>query len=234
MALKDELADEVKKIFEDKWEERDGQKVPETEDIQLGNHAVKLDGTVLYADLTDSTNLVNSYKPHFAAEVYKSYLFCAAKVIRNQGGVITAYDGDRIMAVFIGDKKNTAAATAGLQICGVVQNLINPAIKKQYPTTTYKLDQSVGIDTSPLYIARTGTRGANDLVWVGRSANYAAKLCSLRIGAYKTWITSDVYLKLNESMKYYTAGGVKTNIWTLHTWKKMDIKIYASRCLMPV
>jgi len=38
-----------------------------------------------------------------AAEIYKTYLHCAAKIIRSEGGSITSYDGDRIMGIFIGD-----------------------------------------------------------------------------------------------------------------------------------
>src|SRR5271166_3102827 len=106
--LGQQLEHEVKRIFREIWAVRDGQKVPESEDLQLGNDAVRLDGTVLYADLDGSTDMVNSHSPEFAAEVYKSYLHCAAKIIRDEGGVISAYDGDRIMAVFIGGSKNTS------------------------------------------------------------------------------------------------------------------------------
>jgi hypothetical protein len=49
MSLVDELADEVESIFAGQWKVRDGQKIPETEDIQLGNHAVRLSGTVVSA-----------------------------------------------------------------------------------------------------------------------------------------------------------------------------------------
>ena len=105
MSLGEDLADEVQKIFKEEWSTREGKKVPESADLALGNDAVKLDGTVLYADLDDSTNLVDYYKPAFAAEIYKAYLNCAAKIIRSEGGVITSYDGDRIMAVYIGGVK---------------------------------------------------------------------------------------------------------------------------------
>ena len=170
------LEDEVKKIFRDAWTARDGQVVPSSEDLKLGNDAVKLDGTVLYADLDGSTDMVNSYKPEFAAEVYKAYLHCAAKIIREEDGAITAYDGDRIMAVFIGSSKNTNAARAALKINYTVNEIINPATRKQYPTTTFTLKQCVGVDTSKLLVARTGIRGANDLVWVGRAATHATTL----------------------------------------------------------
>jgi class 3 adenylate cyclase len=54
-------------------------------------------------------------KHRFAAEIYKTFLHCAAKIIRSEDGVITAYDGDRIMAVFIGNAKNTSAVRAALK-----------------------------------------------------------------------------------------------------------------------
>jgi hypothetical protein len=92
----------IDEILTHTWEERKGIKIPNSEDVQLGNHAVNLDGTVLYADLVDSTGLVRGYKNWFAAEIYKMYLMVASELIRNNGGYITAFDGDRVMAVFIG------------------------------------------------------------------------------------------------------------------------------------
>lgn len=109
MSLGDDLAKAVEAVFRKQWTTRKGQKVPESEELRLDNDAVTLEGTVLYADLDASTNLVDSYKPTFAAEIYKTYLHCAAKIIRSENGVITSYDGDRIMAVYIGKSKNTSA-----------------------------------------------------------------------------------------------------------------------------
>jgi class 3 adenylate cyclase len=230
MALAEEIKAEVKKVLGDQWTTRDGEVVPESEDLKLGNDAVKLDGTVLYADLSASTALVDGYKPHFAAEIYKAYLYCAAKIIRSEGGAITAYDGDRVMAVFIGGTKNTSAARAGLKINWVVKNLINPAIKEQYPNTTYEVRHTVGIDTSKLFVARTGIRGSNDLVWVGRAANYAAKLTALSPD-YPTRITSEVYSRLQDSAK--TSQG--KSMWETATWTDMNgITIYRSTWSWPV
>jgi len=225
MALLDELEAAVAKIFADVWQTRDGQKVPVSEDIQLGNHAVKLNATVLYADLTASTPLVNAYKPEFAAEIYKTYLYSAARIIRSLGGAITSYDGDRVMAVFIGDGKNSAAAKCGLQINWAVKNIIQPALKNQYPKSTYAVRQVVGIDTSELLVARTGIRGSNDLVWVGRAANYAAKL-SAESADYPTWITSDVYSMLNESSKY--GGNPRRDMWVRRNWASQRGYVYTS------
>src|SRR4051812_22213162 len=112
MGLKDDLKKEVTAIFQAAWTTRDGTTVPLDESIKLSNDAVKLTGTVLYADMADSTKLVDGYPNWFAAEIYKTFLYSAARIIREEGGFITAYDGDRIMAVFIDSPKNTAAVRA--------------------------------------------------------------------------------------------------------------------------
>lgn len=224
MTLK-ELIAEAEDTFKTKWETRDGRKVPEPEEVNLGNDAVTLDGTVLYADMTDSTGLVNGFKPWFAAEIYKSYLAGASKIIRNNGGWITAFDGDRVMGVFIGAIKNTSAAKAALQINAFVAEL-NLVIKRAYPDTGYVLRQSVGVDASSLFVARTGVRNHNDLVWVGRAANYAAKLCSLGTDTFPTHVTEAVFSKLADDAKF--GGQSRRMMWEKTIWNATGLVVYRS------
>jgi len=53
MGLRDELEEEVGTIFRKVWTERDGEVVPSEDSIKLGNDGVKLDATVLYADMAE-------------------------------------------------------------------------------------------------------------------------------------------------------------------------------------
>lgn len=230
MALSDDLKADVAAIFKEVWKVRDGTAVPQPEDLKLSNDAVRLDGTVLYADLAGSTQLVDSEAPEFAAEIYKSYLRCAAKIIRAEGGEITAYDGDRIMAVFIGDSKNTSAVRTAMKINWARIFIVNPAIKAQYSSKEYQVRHTIGIDTSKLFIARTGIRGSNDLVWVGRAANYAAKLSALD-AEYPTWITGTVYDSMHASVKE-TNG---KSMWEQRSWTAMDnMRIFRSNWNWPL
>src|SRR5947209_4683028 len=98
MGLTSDLESDVKEVFAMRWETRVGEVVPEAEHLRLGNDAVTFEeaAILLYAHLAESTALVNAKKNHFAAEVYKTYLHCAANIIRKNDGVITAFDGDRI------------------------------------------------------------------------------------------------------------------------------------------
>jgi len=225
MSLGEELADQVAEIFKKQWTTRVGRVVPESEDLALANEAVEFsEATVLYADISGSTQLVRTHRWTYAAEVYKSFLYCAARVIGSEGGAVTAYDGDRVMAVFIGNSKNTAAARTALKVNYCAKKIVNPLLKKQYPNNSYEVRHVVGVDVSDLHVARTGVRGANDLVWVGRAANLAAKLTSLP-DEYASRITVDVYNRLDESLKVSEGKA----IWEAVNWTDMNnFSIYRS------
>ena len=221
-----EIASAIDEILATDWVRRAGQQIPTTEDVKLGNDAVELDGAVLYADLVESTALVNSVKDSVAAEMYKVYLYSACELIRNNGGQITAFDGDRVMGVFIGEKKDDSAAKCALQINHVVRKTINPKILETDPKLSYVMRQTVGIDSGKLFVARTGIRGSNDLVWVGRAANLAAKLCELRDDCSTSYLTIEAYRKLSEGMKF--AGTPRQSIWTKFQWSEMGVEAYRS------
>lgn len=226
MGLKDDLDDELGLIFLLTWDDQETYNIPEPDDLRLTNHAKKLkEATVLYADMNGSTNMVDNHEWWFSAEIYKAYLHCAARIIKYKGGVITAYDGDRIMAIFIGDCKNTNAVKAAMHINYAVIRLIQPLIEKNYPEQNFELKHKIGIDCSQLYTVRTGVRGSNDLVWIGRAANYAAKLTNL--SGKSLWITNTVFNKLNDQAKYTMKD--RKLMWDKRTWTTMNnLEVYCS------
>jgi len=177
------------------------------------------------ADLAGSTALVKGYKDWFAAEVYKSFLHCASRIIKANNGIVTAFDGDRVMAVFIGGAKRTNAAITALKIKGAVQEIINSAIKGRY-TTEYQINHAVGVDLSKAFVARTGVRGSNDLVWIGSAPNTAAKMSDIRELSYHTYITSAVYDRLRDDAKF--GGPNNTNMWESWWWEEGQATIYRS------
>jgi class 3 adenylate cyclase len=217
VGLREELESEIVTIFRESWTTRDGNVVPDDTSIKLSNDAVKISGTVLYADIADSTKMVGERSDFGAAEIYKAFLRCAARIILSEGGTITAYDGDRVMAVFVGDGKETTAVRAALKINWAVGNIVVPKRNAFYDKSTLVLNHVVGVDTSDLFVAKTGVRGSNDLVWVGRSANLAAKLSALS-HTYKTYITAAVYLAMDGTVTF-SNGSL---MWAPLTWNGFD------------
>ena len=63
------------------------------------------------------------------------------------------------------------------------------------------------------------------MVWVGRAANYAAKLSALP-HLYQTYITEEVYESMNEKVKVSTDG---RQMWEAVRWNTFDNRtIYQS------
>jgi class 3 adenylate cyclase len=224
MGLKADLESWCYNVFVSNWETRKGTKVPDDESkLSLLNEAIEIEGTVLYADMADSTALVDGHRAPQAAEIYKTFLHCAARIIQKNGGTISAYDGDRVMAVFLGESKNSDAARTALDLRWAIDEIVTPQRNRVYTSAPYTLKHVVGIDTSSLFVAKTGVRGANDLVWVGRAANHAAKLSALTDGY--TYITKAVFDRLTQDMLVGSNGG---QIWTPIRWDFNGATIYRS------
>jgi class 3 adenylate cyclase len=179
MTFKEDLTAKIREFTDVAWGEiPNGYAVPTPNDLTFSNTGRRLDACVLYADICGSTAMVNDIADTLAAEYYKAYLHCAAKIIKRNSGEITAYDGDRVMAVFLGDSKEDDAVGAALELSYAVDEIINPEFSGAYPASHRRLRHTVGIDASTVLVTKTGVRVDSDLVWVGPAANYAAKLNS--------------------------------------------------------
>lgn len=95
---------------------------------------------------------------------------------------------------------------------------INIEATAEYPTQNFMLRHVVGIDVSELFVAKAGFRGSNDLVWVGRAANHAAKMSSMP-ESHQTYISSDVYDRLPEELRMASGGQM---VWSSLEWKKFE------------
>jgi adenylate cyclase len=204
MALLDDLSSGVGDTLRTSWDLREGRVVPSSDDVALIGGGVRFDGTVLYADLAQSSRLATEFQQRTAAKVLKAFLLCCTKIITAHGGTVTSFDGDRVMGIFIGDMKNTNAAKTALKINYAVQQIIMPKAEAYFASMkeiSYGIDHAVGVDTSNILAVRAGQRGSNDLIWIGRSPNLAAKLSDIREVRYRSYITKDVFDVLHESAK---------------------------------
>ncbi|GGX89957.1 adenylate/guanylate cyclase domain-containing protein [Streptomyces anandii] len=212
------LADEIRKAVTDvvcsDWDIRKGTTVPEKEDVKLKNGAVELDAVYLYADMADSTGLARDFSRTTAAKVMRSYLDATCRVIRARGGEIRSFDGDRVMAIFIGNGRYDAAARCALQINYVVSQIVRPKVEDNLPSIKSKgfiVKHCVGIDAGTALVVRGGVHGTNDLASVGRAPNVAAKLSDIRNDPWRTYITQIVFNRLIDAK--YSKGSKRELMW---------------------
>jgi class 3 adenylate cyclase len=135
----------------------------------------------------------------------KAFLYCASRIVRANDGTITNFDGDRVMAVFVGGSKNSNAGRVALKINYAVKEIVRPKAEKKFPSIASKgfvISHASGADTGKVLAVRAGMRGANDLIWIGRPPGLAAKLSSVREDPYRSFITADVYGLLANDVKH--------------------------------
>ena len=227
MSLKEEIGASISSIFSQRWTVRQGKTVPGDSDVSMSGSVVKLEGTVLYADMKESSKLVEDVSQRVAGRIYQAFLKSSARIITEHSGTITAYDGDRIMAIFTGDLKNTNAAIVSLKINYVVSEILKPALSNHFKsigTSEFEVGHCVGIDTGSLLAIKAGQRNANDLVWIGRAPNLAAKLSEIRNQSYTSFISEEVFKAMRDEAKY--GGSPRQSMWQNLSWEYLDEKIF--------
>ena len=160
----------VNDIIKAVWDIKDGKVVPKTDDIVMKNGGRLLDATYVYADLGDSSKLAQSLKKEAAAKIIRAYVNTATRILRYHGGEIRSFDGDRVMAVFIGDDKDWKAVRAAYAINWAVNEVIRPAIKEGWSDGDKfsNIKHRVGVDTGE--VNRTGESGDFVFCEVGQLA----------------------------------------------------------------
>lgn len=233
MALKEDLETAVDAIFGTKLQEREGRVVPRTEDVR-DNQAVKLNATFLYADLAGSARIAAVCPWETTAKIIRAYLACATRIIRAYKGEVRSFDGDRVMAVFIGNSPNSDAADCAREIFWATENVIQVKARQKFNSVKnndLKIRQACGIDTGESRAVRAGIRANADLIWIGKAPSFAAKLSDLREFPYCTFISSRVHAALRPQAKApgglqiwqartATIGNVKETVYRSKYWKQ--------------
>lgn len=228
MSLAQDVETAINGVLNARWDFRVGRVVPDTADVALSGGAVELESTILYADLAESSSLVNEMDRRVAAKVIKAFLASACVVIRAHDGTVTSFDGDRVMAVYVGDYKNSNAAKTALKLNHVVKKVLSPKLAAQFVAlkrTGFRLTHCVGLDTGTSVAVRAGVRGSNDLIWIGRAPNLAASLSEIRQDNYASFASAEVFKKLSDEAKF--SNGEKKPMWGACTWtwrgEKLDL-----------
>lgn len=207
------LKAKVDEILNTAFDEREGRVVPTTDDVALKNGAVKINATFLYADLAGSAKLSEVCPWQTTAKIIRAFLDVSTRLIRDYGGEIRSFDGDRVMGIFIGDYKNSNASICAREIHWTVRKIIHEKAKAKFDSiknNNVEIRHCVGIDTGDVRAVRSGIRNNNDLIWIGKAASFSAKLSDVRDAPYFTYISSRTYNSLLDYAKFVDGK----NIWT--------------------
>jgi adenylate cyclase len=159
---------------------RRGTTVPTMETVGGG---VFLDAVYLYADMADLSGMARRFTFEAGAKIVRAHLATVSRVLRHHDGYIRSFDGDRVMAIFVGKEAASRAARAALEIKWAVANIVHEKLQlrvDEYYESSWKISHRTGIDMGTAFIVRGGVRNNSDLGSVGNALNVAAKLSDMR------------------------------------------------------
>jgi adenylate cyclase len=196
----------------------------EQRDIPLGNKAAKLEATALFIDMRQSSNIANAFRLQTAAKMVKGYFDGAIRIIGENGGQVRSFDGDGMLAIFVGDLRFYFSVGAAMQVEWFVSNILQPRLERYFENNRAAMGQSLGfeigcgLDDSSIFAVRVGLRGKNDVAWVGKGTNTAAKLASKVSQPHSIGITREIYDRLDVSYKYDRDG---TPMWSEENFEEI-------------
>ena len=208
------------------WDLRNGTSVPTTDTVALRGGGVEIDATVLYSDLAQSSRLASEFDRRVAAKVVKAFIACVTKLIQDHGGEIKSFDGDRVMGVFVGKRKNSIATICALKINYAVTKILKPKLSsyfKSFSKSGFTISHATGVDTGTILAVRAGIRGSNDLIWIGRAPNLAARLSDIREDGFGSYISDDIFKSIAEDAKY--GGNPRQLMWEQRSLNWLDDKM---------
>lgn len=136
--------------------------------VSLGGE--RKEATVLLSDMRGFTAYSEIVEPERVIEMLNTFLNEQAQIVKEDNGDIDKFVGDRLMAVFQGEKMVEDAINCGIAIQNRMIQLIEPEGEPVYV--------GIGINAGPMVMGAMGTRDRMDYTVLGDNVDLGARLCS--------------------------------------------------------
>jgi adenylate cyclase len=184
------------------------QDVPLPEDLTLkAGKAADFEAAMLFIDVRESSTITDAFRLQTAAKMIRAYADGAVRIVHANSGRVRSFNGDGMLAVFIGANRCDNSVNAAMQCKWFVNQVLRRKFGKFFANNAQArklaLDFKIGcgIDVGRVYAVRIGIGGTNDIAWVGRPTNTAAKLSDRAREPRNIVITGEVWSKLSLSLR---------------------------------
>ena len=226
MPLAEEITAETFETFARAIEVTKGRVIPAIADLPFGNQGRELQLVALFVDIRRSTQIVNAIGCEPAARMYKAYLRGITKIIRGRGGDILSFNGDGVVAGFVGDNSATAAVLSALNIDWFCHTVLKPKVDGLLePVSQLRFEYGIGVDRGKVIVVRGGVRGDDnsDLVWAGNPVNYAVKLSSLTAFPHTIHVSEAIMKRMHSAVFWTRAGETMWGVWY---WQEKQVWVW--------
>ena len=152
----------------------------------------RLETTVLFSDLRGFTSFSESRPPDLTLRLLNAYLSEMTTAIMEEGGTITSYIGDGIMALFgapVGQPDHADRALAAARAMQARLEHFNVWLADQGVDEGFRM--GIGINTGPVMVGNIGSERRLEYTGIGDTVNTAARLEGMTKGTGFSIFVSD-------------------------------------------
>lgn len=142
--------------------------------------------SVLFADIRNFSAYCEARPPEEAAAVLHAFFSTATRIVEEEGGVIEAFQGDAILAVWNGDPAPDSSAAAAtdhaaraLQAAVKLNAAIHGVLPDPAPAGLEPLALGIGVETGPAMAGSFGLASRRTHMVLGRTVTIASRLVEM-------------------------------------------------------
>lgn len=139
------------------------------ERAQLGGEVAEI--TVMFADLRDFTPFSEKTPPHTVVDMLNEAFSAAVPIVFAEGGTITQFAGDAIMAIYNAPVRQPDHALRAVRTALALQEAVGAI-----PGASERPQFRVGLDSGPALVGNIGSSEIRNFTAIGDTTNTAARL----------------------------------------------------------
>lgn len=139
--------------------------------------------SVLFADIRNFSAYCEARPPEESAAVLHAFFSTATRIVQAHGGVIEAFQGDAIIAVWNGELQTDPAAAhhaaSALQAAIALQAAVQGVLPDPAPAGLEPLSLGLGVETGPATVGSFGLASRRTHMVMGRTVTIASRLVGM-------------------------------------------------------
>lgn len=194
MVANQEIAEKIKGYLTESYTPSNANVVPKKADLTFGNSVKKMPHVkVFYIDMRKSRKILFDASTFWSVKIHKAFLGGVTHCLENREGHLRSFNGDGLLAFFIGKNAASRAVRAAMDIKGFVLE-INKILKNN---GINNIDFGIGIAQGKVIVAKSGKAGDDqtrqDLIWVGIPVYIAVELSEFGKSPENIWISDNIF-----------------------------------------
>src|SRR3990167_608621 len=190
MATNQEVLDKIDEYLNESYLQEETTVVPKRTDLTFGNKVKKMKfAVVMYVDMRKSKAILSDATTFWSVKIHRAFLLALTHCVEKREGHLRSFNGDGILAFFVGDKASSRAVRAAMDVSGFIAE-VNKNLTEQ---NLKVIDYGIGIAQGVVMVAKSGKAGDDqtkqDLIWVGLPVYMAVELSDFARKPKNIWIS---------------------------------------------